>query len=599
MRQIRIRVLALLLALLLPAVLLLGLAGCAGREDPETTEALRLPEPNSAETDPAPSEVPEPTELPVTEPGSTEAPTTEPIQTEAPAPETDRTPETASADPEVPDTAPADPEIPDTAGPAETELPLLVPALVGEYWYEAFRDAYPELIFTVREEYSEEYEAGVVTEQSVSPDRQVDPGTEILICVSLGRRPEPLPELRGKTEEESKTLLEALGLELSLQSEAVYDAQTPEGCVIRTEPEAGTALNAGQTVVLVISKGPQPLLMPDLRGDDEGYAVNRLRGLGLTARTEEEYSDWVKEGRVIRQDPAPDTELEPDTEVLLVLSLGPKDPPPTEPTEPEPTEPKPTEPEPTEPEPTEPKPTEPEPTEPEPTEPKPTEPEPTEPKPTEPEPTEPQPVQPNGKVIYLTFDDGPSKYTQQLLDVLDKYNVKVTFFVVNTGYRDLIAKEAAAGHSIGVHSLTHDYEKIYASEEAYFKDLNAMNDIIEAQTGKRSTMIRFPGGSSNRVSSFNPGIMTRLTQAVTDAGYQYYDWNAQSGDAGLTTDTDECFRNVVDGVKNRDVSIVLMHDSKGYSVAAVERILIWGLENGYTFLPLTPSSPKAHHHINN
>ncbi len=212
---------------------------------------------------------------------------------------------------------------------------------------------------------------------------------------------------------------------------------------------------------------------------------------------------------------------------------------------------------------------------------------------------QPSTADPGSKVIYLTFDDGPSKHTERLLGILAEYNVKATFFVVNYGHRDMIGREAAAGHSVGVHSLTHEYRDIYASEEAYFADLNAMNEIVKAQTGSYTTLIRFPGGSSNTVSRFNPGIMTRLTQAVTDAGYQYFDWNVSSGDAGLTTDSDEVYQNVVNGVKGRNVSVVLMHDSKGYTVDAVERIIQWGLANGYTFLPLTPSSPTAHHHLNN
>jgi peptidoglycan/xylan/chitin deacetylase (PgdA/CDA1 family) len=212
---------------------------------------------------------------------------------------------------------------------------------------------------------------------------------------------------------------------------------------------------------------------------------------------------------------------------------------------------------------------------------------------------QPDPSNPGSKIIYLTFDDGPSKHTERLLGILAQYDVKATFFVVNYGYRDLIGREYAAGHTVGVHSLTHEYKTIYASEEAYFADLNAMNEIVKAQTGSYSTLIRFPGGSSNTVSKFNPGIMTRLVQAVTDAGYQYFDWNVSSGDAGLTTVSDEVYQNVIDGVKGRRVSVVLMHDSKGYTVDAVERIIQWGLANGYTFLPLTPSSPTAHHHLNN
>lgn len=212
---------------------------------------------------------------------------------------------------------------------------------------------------------------------------------------------------------------------------------------------------------------------------------------------------------------------------------------------------------------------------------------------------QPEKVDPGEDIVYLTFDDGPSQYTSELLDVLDRYNVKATFFVVNTGYDEMIAEEYRRGHTVAVHTASHDYDKIYASEDAYFADFREMSDIIYEQTGTRPTMLRFPGGSSNTVSSFNPGIMSRLAQDVTDMGFQYYDWNVSSGDAGETTDTDEVARNVISGMETYNVSIVLQHDIKGFSVAAVEQIITWGLAHGYTFLPLTPSSPTAHHGINN
>ena len=205
------------------------------------------------------------------------------------------------------------------------------------------------------------------------------------------------------------------------------------------------------------------------------------------------------------------------------------------------------------------------------------------------------------KVVYLTFDDGPGAHTQQLLDILDKYNVKVTFFVtnVNSGYENMIAKEAAAGHTVAIHSASHDYKKIYSSVDAYFADLNEMSDIIYAQTGQRPKLIRFPGGSSNTVSlKYCSGIMTTLTKAVTDQGYKYFDWNVSSGDAGGTTSTEEVYQNVVNGMKSHNVSVVLQHDIKGFSVNAVERIIQWGLANGYTFLPLTTSTEDVHHGIN-
>ena len=206
------------------------------------------------------------------------------------------------------------------------------------------------------------------------------------------------------------------------------------------------------------------------------------------------------------------------------------------------------------------------------------------------------------KVVYLTFDDGPGAHTQQLLDILDKYNIKVTFFVtnVNSGYENMIAKEAAAGHTVAIHSASHDYKKIYSSVDAYFADLNEMSDIIYAQTGQRPKLIRFPGGSSNTVSlKYCSGIMSTLTKAVTDQGYKYFDWNVSSGDAGGTTSTEEVYQNVVNGMKSHNVSVVLQHDIKGFSVNAVERIIQWGLANGYTFLPLTTSTEDVHHGVNN
>ena len=211
------------------------------------------------------------------------------------------------------------------------------------------------------------------------------------------------------------------------------------------------------------------------------------------------------------------------------------------------------------------------------------------------------PENPGDKVVYLTFDDGPGPYTQQLLDVLAKYNVKATFFVTNSNskYQDMIYQEYAAGHAIGIHTYCHDYNKIYASEDAYFEDLEAMQDVIVSQTGDTTNIIRFPGGSSNTVSNITPGLMTTLTQEVQNRGYQYFDWNVSSGDAGETTDTRQVVDNVISGIQKHNVSVVLQHDIKEFSVNAVEQIIQWGLDNGYTFLPLNYNSPPAHHHINN
>lgn len=210
------------------------------------------------------------------------------------------------------------------------------------------------------------------------------------------------------------------------------------------------------------------------------------------------------------------------------------------------------------------------------------------------------PNHPGDKVIYLTFDDGPGAYTEQLLAVLRKYNVQVTFFVVGTGRLDKLQEIVKDGHTIGLHANSHIYSKIYADEDAYFADLYALQKKVKACCGIESWILRFPGGSSNTVSrKYSTGIMSLLTQSVQKAGFTYFDWNVDSDDAGNAKTPDEVFCNVISGVKSRDIAVVLQHDIKQYSVQAVEAIIVWGLEHGYTFLPLTQNSSILHHHINN
>lgn len=206
-----------------------------------------------------------------------------------------------------------------------------------------------------------------------------------------------------------------------------------------------------------------------------------------------------------------------------------------------------------------------------------------------------------GKVIYLTFDDGPGPYTGELLDTLHKYHAKATFFVTAAypDYEDLIHRAASEGHSIGIHSYSHRYNEIYSCVDAYLSDFYAMDEVIYYETHSHTKLFRFPGGSSNTVSNFNPGIMTELTRLMTQKGYYYFDWNVLSGDAGETTDSFTVYQNVINGCAGKDVSVVLMHDIKPYTVEAMEDILDWGVHNGYRFIALTEDSFSAHHPVNN
>lgn len=206
----------------------------------------------------------------------------------------------------------------------------------------------------------------------------------------------------------------------------------------------------------------------------------------------------------------------------------------------------------------------------------------------------------NDKIIYLTFDDGPSKYTPELLDILDRYGIKATFFVVGSGRTDLIDDIYNAGHQIGAHSYSHDYSQIYTDVESYLEDLSNIQNIIFNNTGTFTNLIRFPGGSSNTVSKkYSEGIMTELAQEVTNLGYTYFDWNVSGEDAGSAKTADEVYNNVINEIGNRKESVVLLHDTKQYTIDAVEKIIEWGLENGYKFMTLNSESPTAHHKIYN
>ncbi len=198
------------------------------------------------------------------------------------------------------------------------------------------------------------------------------------------------------------------------------------------------------------------------------------------------------------------------------------------------------------------------------------------------------------RVIYLTFDDGPGAYTNQLLDILKKYNVKVTFFVTGKGDDSIIKREYDEGHTVALHSNTHNYSYIYSSQDNYFEDLYAIRNRVKRITGIESNIIRFPGGTSNTVSKIS---MKELAKEVTNRGFYYFDWNVSSGDAGGTTTADGVYNNVVSSLKS-GASVVLQHDIKKFSVDAVERIIQYGLENGYTFKRLEETSPVVHHGAN-
>lgn len=206
------------------------------------------------------------------------------------------------------------------------------------------------------------------------------------------------------------------------------------------------------------------------------------------------------------------------------------------------------------------------------------------------------------KRIYLTFDDGPSSdVTNKILDLLGKYNIKATFFLIgHNNTDDIIKRIYNEGHAIGLHTYSHSYKNVYKSEEAFFNDLDKISNKVYDITGYKSYIIRFPGGSSNTVSrNYNKGIMTRLTKEVESKGYYYFDWNVDSGDT-LTQDSDKICKNVTKSL-NKGANIVLMHDYKGHqgTYDALPCIIEYAFKNGYTFDKIGKDTKSIHHNIQN
>ncbi len=207
------------------------------------------------------------------------------------------------------------------------------------------------------------------------------------------------------------------------------------------------------------------------------------------------------------------------------------------------------------------------------------------------------------KVVYLTFDDGPSENTAKILDILDKYNAKATFFVTGNHpeYNKYMKRAAKEGHTIGLHTYTHNYSQLYSSEEAYFDDLQQISDMVEDVTGKKSKVIRFPGGSSNMISAnYVDGLMTTLTQKVQEQGYQYFDWNVDSTDAsGNGVPVSQLVENAT--ASDDQYINILMHDTdaKDTTVEALPEIIKYYKDKGYVFLGLDTDSYAPHHNVVN
>ena len=194
------------------------------------------------------------------------------------------------------------------------------------------------------------------------------------------------------------------------------------------------------------------------------------------------------------------------------------------------------------------------------------------------------------KMVYLTFDDGPSKRTLEILDILDKHNVKATFFVTvqeeKEDTKEIMKQVVDRGHSIGIHTYSHDYKKIYSSVENYLDDFNKISEYIFEATGVKSNIFRFPGGS---VNSYNKGTYKEIISEMSRRGYVYYDWNACSDDAISAPSSNVIYKNSIRNMENLDRVILLFHDSldRKTTVEALGDVITEFKNKGYEFSRIT------------
>lgn len=206
--------------------------------------------------------------------------------------------------------------------------------------------------------------------------------------------------------------------------------------------------------------------------------------------------------------------------------------------------------------------------------------------------------------IYLTFDNGPSaSTTPQILDILKEEGIKATFFILN--YSDseeyIIKRIVNDGHSIAILGYSNNYREIYSTEDVYMENITKLREKIKNSTGIDTTITRFPGGSGNIISKFNPGIMTKLSKKLLESGYTYFDWNILSQDSNSETTTQQIYQNVTNELKKSRSNVVLMNDFSGNTKTAdaLKDIIQFGKNNGYVFDKITKSTPMVIQEIAN
>lgn len=188
------------------------------------------------------------------------------------------------------------------------------------------------------------------------------------------------------------------------------------------------------------------------------------------------------------------------------------------------------------------------------------------------------------KVIYLTFDDGPSEYTETLLDLLKVHNMKVTFFMLGPEMErnpEVVKRIMSEGHAIGVHGVSHEKDTFYCGVFGPLKEMNQANDTLQGIIGERTVLARTPYGSS-------PYLTTKQQEALSSQNYILWDWNIDSKDWSYRN-PQRTFTHTIKDLQSttKEPKVVLLHDIKSV-VETMQLLIQWMEEHNYTSQAITP-----------
>lgn len=204
--------------------------------------------------------------------------------------------------------------------------------------------------------------------------------------------------------------------------------------------------------------------------------------------------------------------------------------------------------------------------------------------------------------VYLTFDDGPSIYTNKILDILKEYDIKATFFVTGKDepeYTELYQRIVEEGHTLGMHSYSHNYSELYASTESFINDFEKLQNYLYEITGVESKVYRFPGGSN---SASGLGDIQGMIDYLDEQGVAYFDWNVTSKDSTTPMlSAEQIVDNCTQNIDYYNNAFILLHDSKERSstVEALPQIIekISAVDNTQ-IVPITEDTAPVHQKIN-